>query len=147
MVAGLYNIVSYENINEYFSQKLNMTNTVYINNHWTTGWSLFFFTKKNCADQKPKMATTTWHNFTWNLQPYRWYSHRILCYTTSTETWTIEIRHSFSIVGQPLNKWGPLYLPGESDTQLDTAWSYDNKSRRQLPPTPVLLKPSLTRSP
>ena len=39
----LYNIVSYETINEfYFSQKLNMTETVYIYYHWTTGWS---FTK------------------------------------------------------------------------------------------------------
>jgi hypothetical protein len=36
----LYNIVPYETINEfYFSEKLSMTETVYIYNHWTTGWS------------------------------------------------------------------------------------------------------------
>ena len=40
----LYSIVSYETINEFiFSRKHNMTETVYIYNHWTTGWS---FTKK-----------------------------------------------------------------------------------------------------
>jgi len=60
----LYNIVSYETINEfYYSQKLSMTETVYIYNHWTTGWS---FTTKNCADQKPKMVTTTRHSFIYN---------------------------------------------------------------------------------
>jgi hypothetical protein len=37
----LYSIVSYETINEFnFSRKHNMTETVYIYNHWTTGWSL-----------------------------------------------------------------------------------------------------------
>jgi hypothetical protein len=53
----LYSIVSYETINEFnFSRKHNMTETVYIYNHWTTGRS---FTKKN---KMPKMATTTRHS-------------------------------------------------------------------------------------
>ena len=48
----LYNIVYYETINEfYLSQKLNMTQTVYISNHETIGSSL---TKKNVPIIKPR---------------------------------------------------------------------------------------------
>ena len=72
----LYNRISYETINEfYFSQKLNMTDTVYIYNHWTTGW--YFTTKKKKKKCRSKTQDGYHHTTYFYLEPYRIMNKRL----------------------------------------------------------------------